>query len=594
MIYNYTSSTNNIFNTMPPYPLEQAKSAVETKNTNVINREYDKGQTKSPSKKKKILFGSTIASTILTAGIIGLIGAKGLHGTKNLSKFKDKLAREIQEAGQISSKDIPAKTIFYTKKAMKKGIDGMQAASNFTCLKDYLFNKLCSMSKTASKFCSKAASFFKKIVDKTLGKKYNKVEINIKDLASLLRQYKIADIRNLDSESLNQQINIKGNIKTLSEWLNILEAQTKRMETSFDGSFSLGARKMRDTKRQNLLSNLPAKIHERFFKNKSSIFKLENYKTYATEDISRPAQEILKHDITRAKKEITNNISSITENIRNNIHSLNDIIKPEDETSRTLIRQLKKQLEAFKKCSGPSEEQVRRGIVQEINKLLDDFILSINANTKYNRHESEAINLLSKSIKETIEQGSKNSKGALEEIMTILKGLKDSNLNQSNGQKLISDNLYKEIDKMSKKISKGLEEASELEIGEYFLKQAELKVGSAPTDILSILFPIGAGTYAIAKGDNKDEKISAILTTCIPLVGTFAAFVYGTTKMLSGAKNLAFSLISGAALSVIGDYSDKMYKKYKKTGIEKIVKDEYDKFWTGLETQIQKFEEPKK
>ena len=127
------------------------------------------------------------------------------------------------------------------------------------------------------------------------------------------------------------------------------------------------------------------------------------------------------------------------------------------------------------------------------------------------------------------------------------------------------------------------------------MKQAELKVGSAPTDVLSVLFPIGAGALAISTSDNKDERVSAVLTTCIPLVGTFATFVYGTVKMFSGAKNLLFSLSTGALISLFGNYMDKLYKKYKDTGsIVNVVKNEYDHLVTEITPQYAKSLLPQK
>ena len=124
------------------------------------------------------------------------------------------------------------------------------------------------------------------------------------------------------------------------------------------------------------------------------------------------------------------------------------------------------------------------------------------------------------------------------------------------------------------------------------MKQAELEVGSAANDVLSILLPVGVGAYSIAKGDDKEERVSAVLTTCIPLVGTFATFVYGTAKMFSGAKNLIFSAVSGIALGKLGNYCDKLYKEYKSSGsVVQVAKDEYDKFWTDL---TPKYAEPLK
>ncbi len=483
MSQNYNIQSHNIFSLFPKYNLGQADNCV--KNTTLVNNDKNDTTeitTKPRSRKKKILFGSTIASMILTAGIIGLVLAKGFHGKNNLTLIKSKLSQELQKHEAAEIKSFSDKLKYGRKKTAKKAIDIMQAASNFTAIKDRGTDKVFRSNKVTGKFAQKCAKLFKKITDKTLGKKYNKAEVSLKDLSSLLKQYKITNLEKLSEGELNKQITIGSETKKLAEWLKELRIKTNLTEELFDKNFSLGGRKARDVKRIKLLSDLPQKIDERFFKKFKNIFNIENYRTYATEELSRPAHEALKEEILKAK-EASNN--------------------------------------------------------------------------------------------------------SLDEIMSILQGLKN--------EKIISERSFKEYNKLANKITKGLKSATELEMGDYFLKQAEIKVGSATTDVLSVLFPIGASAYAISKGDDKDEKISAVLTTCIPLVGTFAAFVYGTTKMLSGAKNLMFSLISGGALSILGEFSDKMYKKYKKAGsIENVVKDEYEKLWTGLETQIQKFEEPEK
>ncbi len=482
MSSNYNIQSKNVFSLFPQYSLEQADNYIKNNTVTTQNTKEDTAEitTKPHSKRKKILFGSTIASMILTAGIIGLVLAKGIHGKNNLTELKLKLSQELKNHEALGLKSLPDKIKYFRKKTVKKVIDIMQAASNFTAIKDRGADKVFRSNKFTGNFAQKCADFFKKITDKTLGKKYNKAEVSLKDLSSLLKQYKISNLEKLSESELSKQITIGNETKILSEWLKELRTKTTSLEELFDKNFSLGGRKARDVKRIKLLSDLPQKIDERFFKNIKNIFNRGNYRAYATEELSKPAQEALKEEILKAKEAST---------------------------------------------------------------------------------------------------------ASLNEILSILKGL--------NGEKIVSDSSYKEYDKLAKKIAKGLKNATGLEIGDYFLKQAEIKVGSATTDVLSVLFPIGASAYAISKGNDKDEKISAVLTTCIPLVGTFAAFVYGTTKMLSGAKNLIFSLVSGGVLSILGNYSDKMYQKYKKAGsIENVVKDEYEKFWTGLETQIQKFEEP--
>lgn len=603
MIQNTNIKSDNIFSIFPEYntglnllPKDSLRTAVPDRETAV-----DEVKLKTSSNsgtKRKILFGSTIASTILTAGILGLVFIKGSHSNgfkKKISEYTAKLAHEIQESSQ-TTKNLPQKIIYHQKRAIKKVLDFLQATSNFTTFKDYGSNKaLNKIGGPAKAFSDKSTSFFRRIVDRTLGKKYNRVEVDINDLASLLKEYDIKTLRSLDASQLKQKIKIKGTTRTLEEWINLLEKEIQRMESTFDKNFSRGARKLRGHKRLELLKNLPKKIHDRFFsKGKQSLLNINNYKTYATEDLARPVQEELRRDIITAKKQISNNIPSISEQIRSNLKLFSDTVKPGDETSRTTIQTLRQKLEMFKNCSGEHEAKARENITKEIISVIDDFVKKLTDNTSYSTEEQQRMRQFLSEIKDDlISCGTNGSKGALEEIMTILKGLSGTTLKGKKGT-IISQSSYKDFSKLSGKISKELKKATDLEIGEYFLKQAELTVGSAPTDVASVLLPIGTGAYAITKGDNKDERISATLTTCIPLVGTFATFVYGTTKMFSGAKNLIFSAVSGLALGIVGEYCDKLYKKYKnpKETVTNVVKDGYDKFWTGLESQIHKFDEP--
>lgn len=584
------NNNDSIFSLFPQYNLEQAITVKKT-DTNAITNPLNEKDTitvnnsnkTSKSKKRKFIFGSTLASSILTAGIIGLIFAKGVHGSsfQKLSKYADKMAKDVQQ------QNITGKKIGYlARKGTKKTVDTMQATSNFTAIKDYIANKLFRTNKATEKFADSSTSFFKRIVDKTLGKKYDKVEIKVKDLTSLLKQFKLENMDTLSQKDLSQKINIKGTVKTLKEWLEILSKQSERLESTFDNNFSLGARRLRDKKRQKLLADLPQKIGERFFKSKKQFLSPETYKTYATQDLTKAAQEELQNGIIKAKRQVSNNIPTIHDNIKNSLSSFINMVLPEDEASQKSISMLKEQLKKFKTCSGADEAKAREKISKQIISVIDDLIKMTKKNANYNPSQQEEMLKYLTSAKESVMSTGVGSKGSLEEIMTVLKGLNQAGL-KSSGHKIVSDGSFKEFSKLSKSISKGIEKAADLEAGEYFLKQAELKVGSAPTDVLSVFFPIGVGAYSIAKGDDKDEKISATLTTCIPLVGTFATFVYGTVKMLSGAKNLAFSLVSGFILSQLGRWADKLYKKYKDTGsVVNVVKDEYDKFWTGLAPQF--------
>lgn len=599
MLPNTNTLTTNIFNAFPQYNMRRYSGSCEKtlSTTTVSDVIKDEVSLQTASKKKKtktkILFGSTIASTILTAGIAGLFLFKGVHGSafKNrISLYGQKLQDDIQAMGQNSAKDIPSKVVYHTKKGMKKLLDLMQASSNFTTFKDYGSSKVLTKTKPTKAFADKSTKMFKKVVDNTLGRQYDVVEVDISKLTSRLQQNDLAELRKLDTSQL---VEIKGKSQTLGKWLDEIEEQTGIIGKTFTETFTEGARLNRDTKRMSDLRTLPAKIHERFFKDgKKSLLDLKNYQTYATEDLSKDIQAKYANEIVSAQKKITNNIGAITSKIKSNVTSFSDDINPSDEASKKLVSTLKELVEKFKNCSGENEIADRNKISKEISSILGELTDSVGKNTIYSCEEQTKFSkLISEILKDVSSCETDESKGALEKIMTILKGLNSVQVEGSTDT-IVSKDSYKNFEKMSKRIATDLESATKLEKGEYFLKQAELVVGSAPTDVISLLFPIGAGAYAVAKGKDKDERVSATLTTCVPLVGTFATFIYGTVKMLSGAKNLIFSGVSGAMLGMLGDYCDSLYKKSKNPNeVKYAVKDGYDKIWTGLESQIHKFDE---
>lgn len=596
MVQNNTVNSKNIFGLFPEYNLGQIattkKQEINTTTKPVENDSVELTGEKKKSKKGKIIFGSTLATTIIAAGITGLIFIKGGHrGSRNrLTALGEKLGRDIQEANKLQTKDLMTRCTIVCKKGVKKVLDFLQAASNTNAIKDGAVDSVLRSNKVTRPFAEKSKSFLQKIGIKTIGKKYRKVQVDVDDLTSMLKHYKIDDLRQLSDAEKLQQVPIKGITKTIGEWTDDLARYTTDLNTAFTEGFSRDALIGRNKKRTKALSGLSEKVKTRFFKNKG-LFKPENYRTYATEEIGKPIQTEFRENIVTCRKKVTNNIQAIHDNIRISLNSFSEQAKPDDEIAVKTIKTLREKIEAFRTCSGVEEAVRRAEISDEIAQIIEEATKGLSSNSKYSSKEQIELIQQLQNIKNSVLSTKGSSKGALEEIKSILKGLNEAQIGDGS-KKLVTDSELKQFGKLSNKIRDGLTKATELEAGEFFLKQAELEVGSAANDALSILFPVGVGAYSIAKGDDKDEKVSAVLTTCIPLVGTFATFVYGTAKMFSGAKNLIFSGVSGIALGKLGNYCDKLYKEYKNSGsVVQVAKDEYDKFWTDL---TPKYAEPLK
>lgn len=129
-------------------------------------------------------------------------------------------------------------------------------------------------------------------------------------------------------------------------------------------------------------------------------------------------------------------------------------------------------------------------------------------------------------------------------------------------KKVLPENEYKRLEAKVSVMKKSLEKSIKNETVNYIDKARDLKLGSAPTDILSILGSVGAVGWYLNKSDNKDEKISASLKYGIPAIGAIATSLICTAKLIAGTKSMAIGLVSGWLMSKIGSQVDYLRKQY--------------------------------
>ena len=121
---------------------------------------------------------------------------------------------------------------------------------------------------------------------------------------------------------------------------------------------------------------------------------------------------------------------------------------------------------------------------------------------------------------------------------------------------------YLKLKSQVQKAVNSLDKSIETETIKYYDKARDLKLGAAPTDVLSILGTVGAVGWFLGKSKNKDERISASLQYGIPAVGAIATSLYCTARLISGGKALLFGLLSGWVINKAGVIVDNTRKKY--------------------------------
>ena len=115
----------------------------------------------------------------------------------------------------------------------------------------------------------------------------------------------------------------------------------------------------------------------------------------------------------------------------------------------------------------------------------------------------------------------------------------------------------KYLEEIIKKSEKTIKTASNKEYVEYFDKIRDLKLGSAPTDIVTAAIFLSLSGAAIASADDKKRRMSRLVTGVIPAVSGVGVSLGMAAGLVSGAKSLVYGLLATLVLNRIGIFIDK-------------------------------------
>lgn len=186
------------------------------------------------------------------------------------------------------------------------------------------------------------------------------------------------------------------------------------------------------------------------------------------------------------------------------------------------------------------------------DKTFKEGVESLNSSEVSNVFiAEEVLSASKKSFGKTVEGHKSAVVQDLDELLEMAKG----HLSPEQHKKLIS---------RTKNINASLNKATNTEANEYFDKVRDLRLGSAPTDVITMLTSVGTVAIGLSKADNKDERISAALKFGIPVLGSVFSSVLLTISLVSGFKAIAIGTALGLGMSVMGEKVDIARRKYNK------------------------------
>jgi len=110
--------------------------------------------------------------------------------------------------------------------------------------------------------------------------------------------------------------------------------------------------------------------------------------------------------------------------------------------------------------------------------------------------------------------------------------------------------------KLFKNVENRMKKANFTECVEYFDKKRDLVLGGAPTDIVTALGGIALSGVAISTADNKDERISRLITSGFPVIAGLGTSLALTGMLFSGIKGLAIGGLTGLGFNFVGEKVD--------------------------------------
>ena len=522
-------------NTVKNSPFSDFK---QPKNGYYINTPLDTNTQEEIKKKKSHKLGKTITLSALVVGFGTLAifsGRLNKGATKYLNKWRIALEQKIAKGGKYQN------FYRYALGKTESFLAKTESINNFTTFKDVICQRLM--------WGKNGQRTFTRRIHEGITKMFTKISRSTVNSSYATTQNKFSKLTE-HLATLNEEILRKKPADTaVANTINSLNSRIASVNQHLENGFGINAR----ARRLKEVNRATDGLFDYFWN--ASLSDIKNFRSkdmwqsYIAETYMLPAKNKLAADTSALRRVISHNISDSYKASSGFVDELQKLVNPTDLATNEILNSIRGSLTKYKKLSGANEATERAKLCKEITQNLKKFTESfrnVAAEQKYDDNALQSVVEFSSKIEKAI---SNNSKGELEEILTGYKSL-------------LPRDKYLKLKAEIADVVKSLDKSIDIETVQYVDKARDLKLGAAPTDILSILTTVGAVGYYVSKSDNRDERISASLKYGIPAVGAIATSLFCTAKLISGGKAMFLGLASGWVINKIGVFVDDLRKKY--------------------------------
>lgn len=474
--------------------------------------------------KKSYIAAMSIGTTALLIGfgILALMRVSPKKLTAPLEKIKRILEEQLENSQHKKGVEQLVKTHTAAIQKINSLIMQTESVNNFTSIKDAMFKKLMDKTSFTKKIHQNITKVFTNIGRSTVNASWANTKHKFKKNFEILSHID----KNILAQKGNEIIEINGVKKSGKEWLDILSNHKTTVLKTLDANSCNASTTKREGIMKNAVDNLDSVII-----NELKEFKNGNlYKEFIADKRITQAKENMFSEMFKFRKIISFNFYDKIIAASKVLQKAENLLISSDFGTSQEINKLKKLIKQSNK------ENIEEIVNNKINAISDKL---------HGKQGSEKILQYLQSAREILLD---NSRGEFQEMLSIYKKL--------------APNDYDQITKAFKSSTKALDSSINIESTQFFEKLRDLNIGSAPTDILSI---VGSGAYlgyALSNTKENDEKYSLLLKQGIPVLTTLSISLLCAAKLIAGGKAMATGLLSGYIMKKGGDYADKVRKQY--------------------------------
>jgi hypothetical protein len=394
-----------------------------------------------------------------------------------------------------------------------------------------------NITKGGGKVHDKITEFFENLGIKTIKSAYKSTTEQVHGVKDLTRKKYFEMLNRRDSAEI---IEINGVSKSRAAWFMDIEKLNSEMIKSYNKTFNQEARRGRFYKYQKLAEELRTE-----FSSLKVFWSKDFFKNFIADSKIMKEKIAIQKNVKAGRRELSYSILDMAKESDDIVMSLAEKIQATDAERIKALGNIRANIRKYAK--NPEKNSILR---KQITQDLENFISELKKTGKDSKYSDEVIDNISAEASKLYDTFNDFKQGKVEDILKIYKNI-------------LPKKDYGEVERAYKSGMKSLDNAIKVETDDFACKLRDLTLGSAPTDILSLVGGLSVLGYNLVKSDNNDQRVSITLKYGIPAISAIGVSLYCNAKMLAGTKAMVVATISSFILNRIGSSADDALKKYK-------------------------------